>query len=175
MRRADLLLRPAVPEDAPAMNRIGINRREDVAPGYPEYNQAWIQQARSEGVDQIRRLIDQPPERYFSQVALSRGALIGYALAKAPPEDAFSWWDGLMIDREYEGRGVARELEAKRRQWAQSIGRPVRALIVEGNDRSLNFFEKQGFTRIDRIEPTDGRPLTFNVVELGHAALMDSP
>jgi len=99
------------------------------------------------------------------------GAVIGYARAEAPQEEPFTWWRGLIVARTTESRGIGRQLEADRRAWAQEIGRPVRGLIVVGNDRSMDFFQRQGFGQVATQAATLEQPLRFNVMELGLAAL----
>ena len=69
------------------------------------------------------------------------------------------------------GKALGDYSEAERWAWARRVGRPVQALIVVGNDRSMGFFQRQGFEQVGTEEPTPERPLRFNVMELGLAAL----
>ena len=169
-----IVIRPPQPEDAVAMNELYIDRRADTSPGNPGYDKEKIAWALEHGVDKYTEVIGNTlanPEQYFTRIAAVGGAVVGYARAEAPQGEPFTWWRGLIVARATEGIGIGRQLEADRRAWAQGIGRPVRGLIVVGNNRSMNFFQRQGFEQVATQAATPEQPLRFNVMELGLAAL----
>jgi GNAT superfamily N-acetyltransferase len=170
-----ITLREALAEDAPLMNKLTIDRRFDIVPGHPDYGQQRINwhKANGEGkfLERIRNALEDP-DHFFSQVALVGARAVGFTNAYALPDEPFTNWQGLAVERAYEHQGVGRRLETARREWAQSVGRPVRCLVVPTNERSTCFLQDQGFKLVDRLPPTDELPLPFNVMELGLAALM---
>jgi RimJ/RimL family protein N-acetyltransferase len=171
---AQLVVRPAQLEDAAAMAAISIDRKADIAPGNPSYTAERVAWWREHGTEAQRDLVGAAlanPGQYFVWAATVGEGVVGYAFAEAPPGDAYTHWKGMSIARGYDGHGVGRSLEFERRAWAQRIGRPVRALIVVGNNRSMDFFERQGFKQVGIREATPKQPLRFNIMELRLAAL----
>lgn len=102
------------------------------------------------------------------QVALVDNKPGGYTVAEAPADEAYTWWRGITVAREYEkpGLDVGRTLEADRQTWGIGIDRPVRVRIPNSNKRSLKFFGDQGFNQVDTEAPTSQRPLPFIIMEL---------
>jgi GNAT superfamily N-acetyltransferase len=169
------LVRPAQLEDAEAMAEIRADREADVVPLMdPTYTAEREAYWREYGLARRRTFVEatlSKPDQYFAYTAVIGERVVGYTGAEAPPEDEYTYWRGMNIARGYDGQGIGRLLEAERRTWARRVGRPVRALIVVGNDRSMNFFQRQGFAQVDIQEPKPEQPLHFNVMELGLAAL----
>jgi len=165
-----IVTRSAQLEDIEAIQAISIDRQADVTPGYPEYIAMQVHRLRMHGLERKRMLIERAlsdPEHYFMQVALVEGKVVGYTTAEALPDDKFTWWRGLRVDKDYEARGVARALEIERRAWAQKKGRPVRVRIPSSNTSSLAFIghPKYGFKPIASEAPTAERP-PFIIMEL---------
>jgi GNAT superfamily N-acetyltransferase len=174
---AHIVVRPARLEDAEAMGAIRADRQQDVVPVKDpvytaERKQYWLEHGTERRSVAVRASLLEP-DHYFARTALSGGKVIGYASAEAPPEAVYTYWRGLTIARGYDGRGAGRALEFERQAWARRIGRPVRVLVVMGNDRSMDFCQRQGFQLVDIQEPTPEEPLRFNVLELGLTALMN--
>lgn len=167
--RLVMLTRAAQLEDALAINEISIERRNDVVPGYPDYAAIRISWFREHGVDEYQRLISdaqREPKQHFAHVAVIDDKVVGCAFGEAPPNDEFTWWKGILVAQDYERTGVGTALETKRQAWAQGMNRPVRVLVVRGNNRSMDFFRKQGFQPVDTQGPTQELPLDFDVLEL---------
>jgi len=169
------LIRPAQLEDAEAMAEIRADREADVAPLMdPTYTAESEAQWREHGPAGRRAFVEAAlsrPNQYFAYTAVIGEKVVGYASAEAPLESEYTYWRGMNIARDYDGHGIGRLLEAERRTWALRVGRPIRARIVVGNNRSMDFFQRQGFVQVDIQESTPKQLLRFNVMELGLAAL----
>ncbi|SRR6266702_4749463 len=167
-------IRATQPGDAPEINKLFIDRALDSAPGYPEFSETRIAHYKKNGEPIFRNTIERiqgDPEHFFMQVALLQDEIAGYAVAEAAPDDPFCWWHGLTVAREYEGLGIGQQLGGVTRNWALSHGRPVRVRIVPANERSMDFFGRQGFSFHDFEEPNEKIPIRFNIMELGARAL----
>jgi GNAT superfamily N-acetyltransferase len=162
-------VRPSLLSDAAGMNALVVDRKLDITPGYDAYQADRIRWNRQHGAGSLRELVANAhlhPDSFFSRVAAVGEHVIGFANAEAPPDDVYCWLRGIVVDRAYEGQGVARRLEAQRMAWAKAVGRPVRGLIVPANWRSMTIFQRMGFRQVGTEGPTLELPIVFAVMEI---------
>jgi ribosomal protein S18 acetylase RimI-like enzyme len=70
----------------------------------------------------------------------------GYAWYRWEPPDAASSMFGILIGREYQGRGVGKALMARLLEIAKDVGPPVMWLTVQlANPRAVGLYQKMGF------------------------------
>lgn len=167
-------IRPGVFNDATEINALYIDRKFDSEPGYSNFTEKRIEWFYENGESRFCNLIEesqQNPERFFLRVATYQNQIVGFTRAEALSGDPYVWWRGITVSRAFEGQGVGRRLEAARREWAWASNRPIRSLVVADNRRSLSFLQKQGFVKVDVLDPTPESPIYFSVMELGPSAL----
>ena len=115
---------------------------------------------RSEGRDSrasIQKQIEEYPDLFLG--AFLNNGLIGAVIASF--DGRKGWINRLAVSPECRRQGVARELinaaeNALKKRGASVIG----ALIFETNEKSLNFFEKVGYTIHDDIRYVSKREST---------------
>lgn len=102
----------------------------------------------------VRRMLDDPSVPP-THAAFRADALVGWARAGEPrdddaPDDVELW--SLNVARAARGSGVAQRL-----METAIDGRAAYLWVVEGNDRALHFYEREGFVRdgARRWEPDD--------------------
>jgi GNAT superfamily N-acetyltransferase len=163
----DWVIREPHPGDADAMVELFIDRRADTSPGNPVYDELRIAWHRENGLRKYGDLIHlalTEADRHFLRIAALGETVIGYACAEALEGAEVTAYKGLVVARSAEGKGVGQTLETQRYGWAKEIGRPIRALIVPTNTRSMEFFTKRGFAQLGFQEPTKAQPLPFNIM-----------
>lgn len=129
-----MILRPATPDDAPAMSRILWDCREISTPFLPqlhthEENVAWF-------------LGDLMPENQV-WVAEQDGQVVGYIGYRE------GWIQHLFVHPSMQGRGIGPLLLAK----AMASGGQVELWTFQQNTRARRFYEARGFRP---VEFTDG-------------------
>jgi RimJ/RimL family protein N-acetyltransferase len=95
--------------------------------------------------------------------------VIGWAeLLDEHPSDHLPWLGLLELHADQHGHGYGVEATEALVEWARRSGAPaLRVGVDDGNDRSLAFWARRGFTPVDRRErPSPRGPLGVTVLEL---------
>jgi putative acetyltransferase len=135
-------VRPAVPDDAPAMYALSLRAiRGSASEHYTGAQlEAW---AARRSVAGHRRLVDET--RTF--VAVRGGVVVGFASLATLLDEAEVLVDQLFVDPAVGGRGVARSLLAAVHDAARAAG--VRRVITHASWRAVPVFERLGYRRVD--------------------------
>jgi ribosomal protein S18 acetylase RimI-like enzyme len=98
------------------------------------------------GPESLTADLERPHSESFVAVA-DDGAVVGYAYAIVTR--GVLWLDRLHVAPEQQGSGVAANL--LRAVMVNYVGEPSISLeVIDGNDRAVRFYEKQGFDVIER-------------------------
>jgi ribosomal protein S18 acetylase RimI-like enzyme len=98
------------------------------------------------GPDILKADLKRPHSESFVAIA-GDGSVVGYAYAIVVK--GVLWLDRLHVAPEQQGSGIAANL--LRAVMANYVGEPSISLeVIEGNERAIRFYEKQGFETVER-------------------------
>ncbi len=96
--------------------------------------------------DSLKADLKRPHSESFVAVS-EAGDIAGYAYAIV--EKGVLWLDRLHVAPDHQGTGLAANL--LHAVMANYVGEPSISLeVIEGNDRAIRFYEKQGFVTVER-------------------------
>lgn len=166
-----ILFRPARIEDVATLTDLQVSRYIDMTPNYPRHSEERMAWWKENGANRYSEHVvnaQEMPQQHFLHVATIGKTVVGFARAEAPPGDEFTWLRGLMVCKSTERRGVGSGLERIRQEWAARVNpaRPLRGLIIIGNEASMGFFTRHGYRSVGIQEPTAEIPLRFTIMQL---------
>ncbi|MGH2449484.1 MAG: GNAT family N-acetyltransferase [Chloroflexota bacterium] len=138
---SEIVVRLARPADREAMLRI----TRDVWEGHdyvPHVWHRWL--AGTEGIVQVAELDRQ---------------VVGLQHIALQPSGA-SWFEGIRVDSQARGRGVAAAMLEGGLDWSRSVGATVaRMAVSDGNTASIHLSARAGFETVGRYGSSDAAPL----------------
>jgi ribosomal protein S18 acetylase RimI-like enzyme len=154
-------IRPATPDDAPALGRLHIDVWEDAYTGL--LDQSLLDDRRADVEGRIRRWREILTEDHRTVLAEAAEGLVGFAgagpgrdhdLAPEPELELYA----LYVRAAWWGAGVGHAL------LGETIGdRAAYLWVLAGNSRALAFYERQGF-RLDGTEDEHDEGLHVRMV-----------